>query len=618
MKAIPQDVLNRYFALRSRGVSQARACKMVGIGRSTGHKYEKEFPDTEIGKIVRHQQETKAPDPVPAEELGEDAARGLEGFDFFRRHYLGRDTVPWQVDAANKVRELLETPHDEYAVVNVPPGSGKSTLFTCDIPTWLVVRNRKIRMLIGSRTQRLAKDYVGLIRRVLTRPMPMEGAEGVIQADYGRFKPEDKDLWKRDEFIVEQLHGHITDMREPTISAIAQDTGFLGNRADFVIWDDLVAAANTRTVESRQALQEWWESEAETRLEPGGLLVLQGQRIAPEDLYRFALNLRLGEVDEEEELEHGATETLPQKYHHIIYPAHFEDECSGSHGKAVEAWPNGCLLDPHRLSWRKLAMLKANNPRRFDITYQQKDVDTEDQLVQWVWLEGGIGEGGAIYPGCLDLDRDICQLPEGLVGPLVSVVSVDPSPTKWWSCQWWVYDCNTERRYLMDHARTMMDAPDFLDRLSNRQHVGLAQDWQLRSVELGWPITHWIVEHNAAQRFLLQYDFVHEWIGKHSVEMIPHATHQNKSSPDFGVQTIAPHYRYGRVNLPWKAGHGRRASKSLVDELLKWPGGNTEDAVMANWFMEFHLPQLQYQYESVPQMSSRPSWVSAKFSTASA
>lgn len=612
VKPVSQDVLNRYFALRSRGVSQARASKMVGIGRSTAHKYEKEFPDTEIGKIVRHQEESKAPDPIPFDELGENAARALEDFDFFRRHYLGRDTVPWQVDAAEQIGELLETPNDEYVVVNVPPGSGKSTLFTCDIPTWLVIRDRAIRMQIGSRTHRLSKDYTGLIRRILTRPMPMEGAEGVIQNDFGRFKPEDKDLWKRDEYIVEQLHGHITDMREPTITAVAQDTGFLGNRADFVIWDDLVASKNSRTVEMRDQLQEWYETEAETRLEPGGLLVLQGQRISPDDLYRFALSLKLGEAEEVVELNFGEIDDRPQKYHHIIYPAHFDDECEGDHGKQALAWPEGCLLDPHRLSGRKLSMLRANNPRRYDITYQQKDVDTADQLVQWSWLEGGVGEDGSLHPGCLDKNRSICQLPEGLVGPLVSVASVDPSPTKWWSIQWWIVDLHGQTRYLMDHSRTQMDAPDFLDRLQNGKHVGVAEDWQVRSVDLGWPITHWIVEHNAAQRFLLQYEFVHQWIGRHSVELIPHATHSNKSDPEFGVQTLAPHYRYGRVNLPWDMGYGQKASKHLVDELLKWPGGNTEDCVMANWFMEFHLPQLQYFYESVPE-ATRPSWMVAKF-----
>ena len=37
-----------------------------------------------------------------------------------------------------------------------------------------------------------------------------------------------------------------------------------------------------------ERLTQWWEVEAETRLEPGGLLILQGQRLGRDDLYRWA------------------------------------------------------------------------------------------------------------------------------------------------------------------------------------------------------------------------------------------------------------------------------------------------------------------------------------------
>ena len=57
-------------------------------------------------------------------------------------------------------------------------------------------------------------------------------------------------------------------------------SGFLGGRFDLVIWDDLVDRKNTKTVEAKENLRTWWDSEAETRLEPRGLLLVQGQRIS--------------------------------------------------------------------------------------------------------------------------------------------------------------------------------------------------------------------------------------------------------------------------------------------------------------------------------------------------
>ena len=43
-------------------------------------------------------------------------------------------------------------------------------------------------------------------------------------------------------------------------------------------------------MEAKQNLRTWWDSEAETRLEPRGLLLVQGQRIQHDDLYRYCLD----------------------------------------------------------------------------------------------------------------------------------------------------------------------------------------------------------------------------------------------------------------------------------------------------------------------------------------
>jgi hypothetical protein len=41
--------------------------------------------------------------------LSEEALRGLEDFDYFRRRYLGRVPSPWQVEAAVTLVKLLES-----------------------------------------------------------------------------------------------------------------------------------------------------------------------------------------------------------------------------------------------------------------------------------------------------------------------------------------------------------------------------------------------------------------------------------------------------------------------------------------------------------------------------
>ena len=91
-------------------------------------------------------------------------------------------------------------------------------------------------------------------------------------------------------------------------------------------------------------------------------------------------------------------------------------------------------------------------------------------------------------------------------------MTVDPSPTRFWAIEWWVYQPSTEFRWLMDLERTPMEAGEFFDfNPATRQFTGLLDEWVNTSRELGLPITH-VVEDNAAQRFLLQYDMVHQWM----------------------------------------------------------------------------------------------------------
>lgn len=608
-------------SLRAKGWGIGRACDEVGIGRTAAWKHERDL-GVEVGGGAQrkiHKGKDKLPEPIRYDDLGDNAKAALDDFGFFRLFYLGRESTPWQERAGYEVLEYLETEDKEYVVINCPPGSGKSTLFTHDIPCWIIARERAhgrhIRMLIGSKTASQAKWYTAQVRRTLERPYAVESAAGCLAKDFGRFKPEETDLWRSDEFIVEQLDGQTIDVKEATVMAAAQETGFLGGRFDFAVWDDLIDNKNMRTQQARDSWINWFEVEAETRIEAkradqtpkGGLFLLQGQRIGPTDGYRYALDLRDGEppegADDEDE--------RPNKYHHIVYQAHYEDRCKEDHGRDAAAWPDGCLLDPTRLSWRELSRIKANNPRRFQITMQQEDVDPEGQLVQQIWLDGGQAANGETFLGCYDNDRSICQLPEGVEGRLLSVLSVDPSPSKFWSVQWWIYHFESDQRFLMDHARKMLRADDFLDRVGH-EHVGVAEDWVRRARNLGWPISHLVFERNAAQKFMLQYDHIRKWLSKNSVVLIPHDTQSNKADPEFGVQTIASHYRHGRVRLPNAYPHGKRASQPLVDEVTKWPEGATEDCVMAQWFFEYQLRNLKLHQARRPTRS-QPSFMRRKY-----
>jgi hypothetical protein len=621
----------KYQELRLQGLKINDAARVVGISRTTAYRHEqddrlKQKYQVEVNGRQLSKDLTDQAGPIAYADLCLEAKRAWGDFGYFQRRYFGRIATPWQVEAAERVVGWLDLPYKVYAVVNAPPGGGKSTLFTHDLPAWLTVRNRAIRGQIGSKVEMSARTYLQRLRRDLERTVPWQNeamdverglaldAEATLAGDFGRFRPDIKDVWSNREFVVAQ-HGQILIAeKEPTWRADGQDSGFQGMREDIVIWDDVVDSLTMRTVQARETQQKWWDEQAERRLEPHGVLILQGQRMGADDLYRYALDKK--DIPEDVEVEELDLEHLPSKYKHVVYKAHYDENCQGEHSTNAPYYPEGCLLDPRRVTWREIQQMKLDKTNNFQVLYQQEDADPANVLVNPLWIKGGQDpQTREIHPGCYDNDRGLRELTHNLHGQILSIATADPSPTKYWSVQWWcvrVVDGVACERYLMDHTRTAMDAPDFLDwNNATQTFSGLMQEWQETSTQLGWPIGTWIVEANAAQRFMLQHEHVRRWTAQWRVQLIPHQTQRNKSDPEYGVQMLGPLYRHGLCRLPNKRG-SYFATLPLTNELTHWTadgtGYRTDDTVMAQWFVEWNLPQLLPANKPLPRFK-RPSWL---------
>lgn len=613
MRKTDLDRWGRYFKAREEGLSVERAAAKARLSPSTAYRFERQDPSStglEAAAILGISM--VAGNPV-AQPLCEEARKALDDFAYFRLRYMGRKSMPWQERAAYEVLRVMETPDREYVVMNEPPGSGKSTLFTHDIPTWIIVRRRSVRIMIASRTERQARAYVNRIKRTLEREVPMRAsaedieagvafdAEACIQDDFGTFKPPARsEKWRSEGFVVQQLDGTSLDDKEDTCSAWGQDSGFLGGRYDLVIWDDLVDSKNTRTMESRDALKQWWDDEAESRLEPGGVLLLQGQRISTQDLYRHCLDKR--KIDE------------TPKFRHVVYKAHYDELCKGGDHKALEAWPKSCLLDPHRLPWDHLQTIQHNNPRSFAVLYQQEDGDIPNGLVDPAWIRGGIDAEGFDAPGCLDKERGLQDAPPHLVEYGWSHMTVDPSPTEWWGIIWWLYDPITENRYIIDLIRKRLNPEQFisldLDRINDPDAFSglIPQLWD-RSQAMGMPITDVIVETNAAQKWLLGQPHVQRWQTQTGQRFIPHTTSANKNDPKYGLESIGDLFRQGKIRIPWGDIPARNACQHLIDEATRYPDYDTTDLIMSTWFEKLGVEHHYTPRGTDPYRMSRPSWM---------
>ena len=120
--------------------------------------------------------------------------------------------------------------------------------------------------------------------------------------------------------------------------------------------------------------------------------------------------------------------------------------------------------------------------------------------------------------------------------------------------------------------------------------------------------SHWVVEINAAQRFLLAHDFVRRWQAINRVNVVPHTTTRNKVDEDLGVEALLPPLiRVGALRFPTMRGNWK--TLAAVDELCKWTRDkkNGTDIVMALWMAVLNLPKLSAP--KAPPRQWRPSWM---------
>jgi hypothetical protein len=537
---------------------------------------------------------------------------------------------PWQVDAAYKIEDYLLSNDKQFVVLNCPPGAGKSTLFH-DIAVWQIVKNRKIRVMIGSVSQSLAKMYSRRIRETLERQFPLDPDPVLIDKGLAIKR---KRVWLLITVGLSlQLQGRCGELRNSLLNRrtwvgwITRNQLFLltvlslNSLVIVPIFVCLMTLHHRRTLKSlrqetnslrdgiqwlrHESIQAVCSPSSDKDLDLWTSTLIVSQK-SPTKISRMTM------TDQIQRTFLNRTEPLKkQKYHHLIYKAYYEELDTGIASKrnSSPAWPNGPLLDPHRLSWKDLSYIKHSNPSKFAVVYQQEDQAEGNYLIERVWATGGIGPDGVLYPGCVDNDRRPGNIPSNLQPPLISIASVDPSPTMFWAIQWWIYQPETNLRFLIDVERVKLTAEQLLGYdTTTRDYSGIMEDWQNRAMDMGYPISHWVVEVNAAQRFLLAHDFVRKWQSRHNVNVIAHTTSRNKIDENLGVEALLPQlFRSGAIRTPsmrenWK-------TLAFIEEHSSWTRDkkNGTDLVMACWMAMLHLPNLSPVQR--PQKKWRPSWL---------
>ena len=548
------------------GQTVEAALKTVGRSRSSYEGYRRTDPGF-----------AAAVDRVRLEldEGFDRAERVVPDFPEFCEEFLGQKLWPHQLQwfdllEGREPRELdpamtYEAGKQTRIIVNTPPGHAKSTTITVNYVIWRIVKNPAIKVIIVSKAQKLAEQFLLQIKERLTAPE--------YQKLHDTFAPPggwsgDSAGWSASRmYVSSKVRG--AEAKDPTVQAVGIRGQVYGARADLVIVDDAVDNTNVHDYEKQIP---WLLSIVGSRLAPrtGRLLVI-GTRIASRDLYSELRN---------PERYYGGK----QPWTYLLQPAVLEYADDPTEWRTL--WPYADVpADPDEepvegglyRRWDGETLDEVRNglpPSEWSRVYQQEQV-AEDNVFRPEWVNGAC----SMYPAGVLTDDEKIGRKGGMAG-LRIIAGLDPAVAGYEAAVVVGLDRFTGHRWIIDVSNRSGTKPD--------QTRALIKDWTDR-----YGVHEWRIEKNAFQGFLTQDTEVRNYLAARGVTLADHHTGGNKHDAEFGVAAMSHLFEMGLVHLPRASSE---AVKALVTQLIAWqpklPKGSKTDTVMALWFAELRCQEL--------------------------
>lgn len=534
----------------------------------------------EIGADRSTYERWRRADPAFAGQMdqirtGLSAARlPVPDFPTFCEEYLGQPLFAhqkqWHDVLEGRAPRLLhpsmtyEPGDTQYVLINTPPEHAKTTTISINYVTWRVVCDPNIKVMLVSKTQDMAKEFLFAIKTRLSHPryqkMAMSfGPPGGWRAD--------AQIWSQDQIYLGQDRD--SGEKDPTIQAVGIGGHIYGSRSDLIIVDDGVVLSNAHEFEKQIR---WLQQEVVTRLGAGGKLLVVGTRVDSLDLYR---ELRNGD--------RYPTGSSPWTY--------FAQPAVLSYGETpadwVTLWPksnrkwDGTSDEPDENGlfprWdgkhlnRRRGMLA---PKTWSMAYMQANV-SEDAVFDPAKVRACVN--GMRMPGVLN-GKATGHRPEGMEG-LYVVGSMDPAMVGDTGVLVYAVERYSKQRYILD----------------GRIRTGATPRWireQIKELTDKYKIHEWVIERNAFQAYLTQDPEIRDYLASLGVRFSEHTTNKNKWDVDFGVASMAGLFDYGLIELPSTS--KCEPVKQLIEQLITWSPetkGKT-DMVMALWFAEIRAREV--------------------------
>ena len=468
-------------------------------------------------------------------------------------------------------------------LINVPPEHAKSTTITTNYVTYRIVTNPNSRVIIVSKTQGMARKFLGAIKTRLSHPAYMKlqtafGPNGGYKADATQ--------WSAD--MIYLGTGRDSGEKDPTVQALGMGSQIYGARADLIIVDDAVMGANAHEWEKQM---EWLQKEVITRLGRHGKLIIVGTRVSPIDLY-----------SELRKPDHWTGGKSPFTY--CAMPAVLEFDEDPKQWKTL--WPaseqqENDLDEPLENGlypkWDGPSLFKRRSevtPAVWAMVYQQEDV-VEDSIFSPTCIAGsvnGMRKRGPLKPG-------VPGHPKYIDGAY-TVIGLDPAMAGATGAVVVTFNKADGHIYVLDCVNMTEPTPSKIQ--------NLIEDW----VEKYHP--HELrIEINAHQKAYALDNDLREYLAARGCRLESHFTGKNKWDTSFGVASMAMLFgntRDGRfqdnnlIELP--SNEGSEGLKTLVQQLITWKPDtkNATDTVMALWFAIIRVRELMQHSSHMTQYAN--------------
>jgi hypothetical protein len=465
-------------------------------------------------------------------------------------------------------------------LINVPPEHAKSTTITTNYVLHQIVTKPNTRVIVVSKTQGMARKFLGAIKTRLSHPgyMKLQTAFG----PNGGYKA-DATQWSAD--MIYLGTGRDSGEKDPTVQALGFGSQIYGARADLIILDDVVMGSNAHEWEKQI---EWLQKEVITRLGRHGKLIIVGTRVAPIDLYKM---IRSGD-----QWTGGKT-----PFTYCAMPAVLEFDEDPKKWKTL--WPatniqendiDEVLENGLFPKWDGPSLFKRRSevaPSVWAMVYQQEDVQSDSIF------------SPTIVAGCVNGMRKRGPLKQDTPGhprhleSTYTVIGFDPAVSGRSAFVAVTYNRSDGRVYVLDCVNMVDPSP--------QKENALIHEW----VEKYKP-QEFRVEINAHQKYYAMDTDLRNYLAQWGCQLNSHFTGKNKWDTSFGVASMASLFgseRDGRfqdnniIELP--SNEGSEGLKSLVQQLITWKPDtkNPTDCVMALWFAIIRIRELMQQSSRVGQ-----------------